>query len=178
MIFRPSGPLSRSTTMRIRSAAQRPRSLARESSFASFPSSILTQICALYFTFLDVDFFAMRCNLLQCVAMRQEIFKKKIKLFLLGFPALLCITMQCMSKQNQTVRLSEDQKKRLKDLSRATRLPMAQLMSIGIDAILDYADRHGGKLVLPLNFNERFEVRETKNINPNSAAVRRDVKAA
>ncbi len=73
-----------------------------------------------------------------------------------------------MTKKNLTVRLSDNQRKNLEKLSRETKLEVSQLVRLGVDAILEYADRNGGKLVLPLNIEDTLEIKTIKRGRSNA----------
>lgn len=67
-----------------------------------------------------------------------------------------------MAKKNFSVRLSDPQKEGLEALSKATKLNVNQLISLGTDALLDYAKRHDGRLVLPLDFEANLDIKSLK----------------
>ena len=57
-----------------------------------------------------------------------------------------------------TVRLTADQKRKLEALARKNDVEVSQLIRWGIDALLAHAERHGGRLLLPIDLGETFTV--------------------
>ena len=55
-----------------------------------------------------------------------------------------------------SVRLNERQHSGLKNLSQTTGLDPAQLIRTAVDGLIDYANAHGGRLTLPLDFTKFF----------------------
>ena len=50
------------------------------------------------------------------------------------------------------LRLTPMQKQKLGELAETMGLPKVQLIRWGVDALLDYVERNGGKITLPLRF--------------------------
>jgi len=63
-----------------------------------------------------------------------------------------------MKKQMRiSVRLSDEEREDLERLSRTTGLPLSDLIRRAILAMIEYSEKHGGKLVLPLKFENNFK---------------------
>ena len=75
-----------------------------------------------------------------------------------------------MKTKNMGVRISLEQRKALDEMAKHYKVKAAQLVIWGIDAILEYAERHGGRLTLPINFDESIEV---KNLASKLEAARK-----
>ena len=58
-----------------------------------------------------------------------------------------------------TVRLSHEERDDLRALADATGLPPSELMRRGVLALLAYADKHGGHVILPLDFDKNWKLK-------------------
>jgi hypothetical protein len=62
-------------------------------------------------------------------------------------------------KVNFSIRLPADQKERLRALAERTSLDPSDLIRIAVAALLEHADAHHGKILLPVDFDEAFVVK-------------------
>lgn len=51
------------------------------------------------------------------------------------------------------LRLTEDTHNALRDLGQSTGIPTATLGALAVQALLDYAEAHHGRLIFPLSFD-------------------------
>lgn len=63
-----------------------------------------------------------------------------------------------MSKPNFNVRLSTEQLEALKRVADQNSVEVSQLIRWAVDALIRHAERHGGRLLLPIDFSETWEV--------------------
>lgn len=62
-----------------------------------------------------------------------------------------------MKDERLQVRLRPGVRDRLEDLAVSTHHSAGALAGAAVEALLDYADAHGGRLVLPLNFRRKYD---------------------
>lgn len=61
-----------------------------------------------------------------------------------------------------SVRLEPGQKEKLEEIARATGVDPSQLIRWAVQAIIKYAEKNEGRLLLPLDFGEKLVVVEKK----------------
>lgn len=62
-----------------------------------------------------------------------------------------------MKGTSNSVRWRPGQKENLERIAKATGLEVIDLVRASVDALVSYVDAHGGKLLLPLNFQTGFK---------------------
>jgi len=71
----------------------------------------------------------------------------------------ICITMRyVMAKSNIGVRFNAEQLADLKQIADANGVEVAQLIRWAVDALIRHVDRNHGRLILPLDFSETYEI--------------------
>lgn len=55
-------------------------------------------------------------------------------------------------------RFTEEQKRRVQEIAEASGLRRADIIRMAVQALIDYYDNHGNRLLLPLRFTETFRV--------------------
>ena len=63
-----------------------------------------------------------------------------------------------MAKAHHNVRFSEEQLVELKNLAATNGVEVSQLIRWAVEALIRHAERNGGRLLLPLNFGETYEL--------------------
>lgn len=60
------------------------------------------------------------------------------------------------------LRLTDDERASVEAFSEASGFTMSELARLGLLALIVHAKRHGGRILIPLNYEETFTVRKTK----------------
>ena len=64
-----------------------------------------------------------------------------------------------MKKQTRIgVRLNPEERKLLESASREIGLPLSDLIRRSVVALIYHIQRHGGRLMLPVNFDENYKI--------------------
>lgn len=72
-----------------------------------------------------------------------------------------------MKTNTLTIRLDADQDAQLTDLAKRFKVSKAIVVGWAIDALADYAKLHGGRITMPINFEEYW--RMTQNNGPSGS---------